>query len=86
MSHDALSANFLVNEERSLVELTVTAMNSTLNYLVKKEAYIAVGNLLTTVSCQDLAQLLDWFPELLRKYVEGLSYFVSNEECVMHIL
>ena len=53
---------------------------------IVKESYIATGNLLSTVSCQDCVQILDQYPGLLQEFVNGLTVFKNHEQVLVSIL
>lgn len=46
-----------------------------------------IGNLLTTLACQNFIQLLDSFPGLLETYViDGIDLMVNDEKILSHLL
>ena len=54
---------------------------------VCREAFFVIGNLLTTLSCTNLAQILDDFPGLLESFVtDGLQKFINHEKALNNLL
>ena len=62
----------LIIEKSELLLNIVSALNSP-EVCMKREAYYVISNLLSTASIQDLVVLLDQYPSLLQRFVEGLS-------------
>lgn len=63
--HDAQSVEQIVRGNPDVTRTIVLTMNSP-SINVAKEAYISVGNLLTTATSADFNALLENFPELLQ--------------------
>ena len=57
------------------------------SYLTTKiEAYFTVGNLFYTLKKQDLMCLTEKYPGILAEYVNGLDYFINNEQVIIQII
>ena len=84
--HSEHAAGHIINNDSTVLQTAVSAMRS-LSTGPRRESYFVIGNLINTASCQDLALLLDKYPDLLWTYVnEGFPSYLYDERTTFHFV